>query len=61
LDGMGWDWLLHSIHYTLQKSVTGILRYPLQKAWYFDRIYRIYRMLALRYILPILLILSNNF
>jgi len=36
-------------------------RYPLQKAWYFDRIYRIYRMLTLRYILSILLILSNNF
>jgi len=35
--------------------------YPLQKAWYFDRIYRIYRMLTLRYILSILLILSNNF
>jgi len=28
--------------------------YPLQKAWYFDRIYRIYRMLTLRYILSIL-------
>ena len=30
----------------------------LEKAWHFDRIYRIYRMLTLRYIL---LILSNNF
>jgi hypothetical protein len=36
-------------------------RYPLQKAWYFDRIYRIYRILTLRYILSILSILSNNF
>jgi hypothetical protein len=35
--------------------------YPLQKAWYFDRIYRIYRMLTLQYILSILLILSDNF
>ena len=46
--------------FLLEFIVLGFL-YPLQKAWYFDRIYRIYRMLTLRYILSILLILSNNF
>jgi hypothetical protein len=35
--------------------------YSLQKAWYFDRIYWIDRMLTLQYILSILLILSDNF
>jgi len=43
--------------FLLEFIVLGFL-YPLQKAWNFDRIYR---MLTLRYILSILLILSNNF
>ena len=44
-------------HRHLCSSVVN--KYPLQKAWYFDRIYRIYRILMLPRILSILFILSE--